>query len=370
MKNYRVFSAAALALSAVLLASCTGKARISGVVEDAPESEIVVSLLNVNELETIDTVRTDAEGRYCVKVDVRKGCPEFVYVFRNGVRVAPVLLEAGSKVKVVSDTLGNFRVEGSREAELYASVEQDYASFLADVDSLASADDIAGISREYISYYRGRLRFLAENSHSISAVPVLYQTLRNGVPVFAQETDALFFKSVCDSLETVYPESRYVKALRKTADARTAAFELSLKVRAAEPVSFPDIELPDINAGKVKLSGVEGKMVMIYFWALNPEMKMFNIDQLLPVYNEFHGRGLEIYGVAFEADKTAWATTVKGQKLPWVNVCDTRQENSPVLTLYNVTSLPSVFFIKDGALMDVTVNNADDIRKLLSAELK
>jgi len=370
MKSSRILAAAALAASVALLASCAGKARINGTITDAPESEVIVSLLNVNTLETLDTVKTDAKGRYTVKVDVKKGCPEFVYVFRNGVRVAPVLLEAGAKVTVESDTLGNFKVDGSREAELYAEVEHDYAAFLANIDSLVLVEDVVGIRREYVRYYRGRLRFLAENSHSIATVPVLYQTVKGEIPVFAQDVDAIHFRNICDSLETVYPESRYVKALRKTADERGNILDINNRIRTAEQVNFPEIELPDLNANNVKLSEVEGKIVMLYFWVLTPEMKMFNVDQLLPLYKDFHAKGLEIYSVALEADKTAWATTVKGQKLPWINVCDIRQEASPVISLYNITSLPYAFFIKDGKMMDVAVGTADEIRKMLAKELK
>lgn len=369
MKNSRIVSAALLAASALVLGACSGKGRVSGVIEGAPDSEVVVSLLNVNTLENVDTVRTDSKGHYSVSMEVKKGCPEFVYLYRNGVRVASLLLENGARLKVESDTLGHFSVEGSPEAELYACVENDYNTFLAKMDSLALEGDNAGLSRAYVDYYRGRLKFMAANPYSLANVPVLYQTLASGLPVFNRETDAIYYANVCDSLETVYPDSRYVKALRKTAKERNNLLNLNYRIRNAEQVAFPEISLPDLSGRDVKLSEVEGKVVMLYFWALTPEMKMFNIDQLLPIYEEFHRKGLEIYSVALEADKTAWASVVKGQKLPWINVCDTRQQASPVLSLYNVTSLPYAFFIKDGTMMDVTVGNAEEIRRMLAKQL-
>ena len=369
MRNFSLVSAALLAASALVLASCSGKGRISGVIEGAGDSEVVVALLNVNALENIDTLRTDSKGHYSVSMDVQKGCPEFVYLYRNGVRVAALLLENGARLRVESDTLGHFSVEGSREAELYASVENDYNAFLAKMDSLALEGDNVGLNRTYVDYYRGRLKFMAENPYSLANVPVLYQTLASGLPLFSRDTDAIYYTNVCDSLETVYPDSRYVKSLRKTARERGNLMNLNYRIRNAEQVAFPEISLPDLRGKEVKLSGVEGKLVMLYFWAMTPQMKMFNVDQLLPIYEEFHKKGLEIYSVALEADKTAWASVVRGQKLPWINVCDIRQEASPLLSLYNVTSLPYAFFIKDGAMMEVKVGNAEEIRKMLAQQL-
>lgn len=359
-----------LSAATLVLAACSPKASVEGLLEGAPDSELIVSKLNVNKLETIDTLKTDAQGKYSFKVDVKKGCPEFFYVYRGSQRIAPLLLERGKKVSVVSDTLGTFTIEGSEEAELYADVESEYNAFKNRLDSLALAGDVQGIRSEYISYYRSRIRFMAEHPYSMSLVPILYQNVTSDVPVFSQLSDALHFSQACDSLEMVYPDSRYVKALRKSAKEKMNYLEFSQKVDGAEAVAFPEIALPNINAENIKLSEVEGKIVMLYFWSLTPEQKLFNIDQLLPLYEEFHSRGFEIYSVALEADKTLWATTVKAQELPWINVCDVREEYSQYLSLYNVTSLPYAFFIKDGAMMNVSAQNAAEIKAMLSRELK
>ncbi len=113
------------AAAALLAAACTPSAKVDGTIASAPSSEVIIKLLNVNRYEVLDTVKTDASGRFSYKVGVEKGQPEFVYLFHNDKRVASLLLEAGDKVSVAADTLGNYTVEGSDESAKLAKVEKD-----------------------------------------------------------------------------------------------------------------------------------------------------------------------------------------------------------------------------------------------------
>ena len=84
-----------------------------------------------------------------------------------------------------------------------------------------------------------------------------------------------------------------------------------------------------------------------------------------------HPKGLEIYSVCLDPDKTAWATSVRAQNLPWINVCDTRGQQSPYIGLYGVESLPSAWFILDGVIDPTAgVSDAASLRKYLQAKLK
>jgi hypothetical protein len=181
-------------------------------------------------------------------------------------------------------------------------------------------------------------------------VPVLFQQLNDGLPVFNQPTDGILMQNVCDSLKTVYPESRYVKALEAEAKRRLDMLEVNSRLQQAQEVSFIDIALPGLDGQIRKLSEVQAKLVMVYFWSTTAEQKMFNLDGLVPLYEEFHSKGFEIYSVALDADKTAWASVVRGQKLPWVNVCDTQAGQSKYLGLYGIDTLPVMWFLVDGEI--------------------
>jgi peroxiredoxin len=369
------------AAAMMVFAACGNKAKIEGVVADAPSSEVIVKLLNINQYQVLDTLKTDASGKFSYKVDVKKGQPEFIFVFYKDVKVASLLLEAGDKVSVSADTLGRFTVEGSEESVKLAQVEKDYADALIKLSDLSSklmtatgAEADAAkrqMGQEYINYYRSRVRYVMENSKSLTVVPVLFQNFGSDLPVFGQSTDAIQFTNVADSLEMVYPDSRYVKALRAEAKRRMDYMELETRLNSAEEIGYPDIVLPDVNANKIRLSEVDSKVVMLFFWSsADASQKMFNLDFLKSVYEDYHKKGLEIYQVSLDVDKAAWARVVKEQKLPWINVCDSRGSASPYVLTYNIGSLPAVYVISDGELVDGEMSTEKSFRRRLDQLLK
>ena len=357
------------ALAAVFfVVSCGPKAVIDGNIEAFASSDVVVKLLDVNKYKVLDTVAVNASGKFTYELEMEEGQPEFVYIFHEDSKVASLLLEAGDKVSVVADTTGNVVVTGSDESVRLAEVEKAHDDILEVFNALQN--DSQALAQAYVQYYRNRVKYVVENSTSLTVVPVLYQSLYD-LPLFSQQTDAIIFSNTADSLEMVYPDSKYVKALRAEAERRYAYFEFQNKLENAESIGYPEIVLPDLNARNVKLSDMESKVVMIYFWsAANAAQNAFNVDVLKPLYDEYHGRGFDIYQVSFDVDKALWAAAIKGQELPWTNVCDSRGLASPYISTYNIPALPVAFILADGELVDGQIVDEKSLRKLLDKLLK
>ena len=367
----------ALAAAAVVLAACGQKAVINGTLADAPSSEIIVKLLDVNKFKVLDTVSVNSSGKFTYKADVKEGDPEFIYLFHGDRKIASLILEAGDNVSVMTDTLGRSTIEGSDESVKLAQVEKDYAAMRGVFDSYAKQIEAAStdamvsdlsrqMGKSYVEYYRGRVKYIMENSNSLTIVPVFYQVLGENLPLFNQNTDAILFLNAADSLETVYPDSRYVKALRTEAERRFGYLELIERLKNAEEIGYYDIELPDINAENRKLSDLDSKVVLVYFWsASQPQQNLFNVEVLKPLYKDYHAKGFDIYQVSLDVDKALWATTVRGQELPWTNVCDARGNASPYLSLYNIPAIPTAFIIADGTLVDGEIVDEASLRALI-----
>lgn len=370
------------AFAVLIAASCGRTAKIEAVVADAPMSDVVVKMLNVNTFDVLDTVALDQEGKMTCQVELEKGQIEFVYLYREGKRIASLLLQRGDRVSVVADTLGNYTVEGSEESAKLAQVERDYADALKRMTAMSEALDNAQtvdqavamrqeLAQEYVNYYRSRVMYILQNSRSMTVVPVLYQTMGANLPVFAQHTDAIHFRNMADSLALSYPDSRYVKALRKEAERRMERLEMEGLIDSAQQIGYPDVELPDINGEKRKLSEVDAKVVILQFWtASDVNQKMFNVDVLKGLYEDFHDKGLEIYQISLDTDKILWAQVVKQQKHPWISVCDSRGAASPYAVSYNLEGLPAMFVISDGELVDGSVVDEASLKKLLRKLLK
>jgi len=366
MRNYNKFLAFALALTA--LTACGDKARIRGTVSGLSDRQLVVKQLDINTYRTLDTIKTRADGSFHYDVQVAEGQPEFIYLFYGDTRVAAFLLEKGETATVQADTLGRYTVTGSAGSEELARVGQSQADFIAALT--AHEKEPTAMTRDYIQHYRDNVKYVMEHPFSLTTVPVFFERLGD-TWVFSQTTDGILFRKGADSLMTVYPESRYVKALAKEADRRMRLLEIDSQLQTAAEASFPDIVMPDLQGERKALSEVDAKVILVHFWdATDAAQKMFSIDQLLPLYQEFHKRGFEIYSICVTPDKPTWASSVLAQKLPWINVNDGKGAASPAVITYNVDSLPYSFLIVNGELNTRQLGGLDGLRKELKRLLR
>ena len=375
----RSFSSIILTVAAAaVLSSCGGRTSISGNIKDCGDVPVTVRLLDVNKYKTLDTLKVKKDGSFSYKMDVAEGQPEFVYLFRGDANVAAVILNAGDKVKISADTLGNYSVEGSKESEMLLQANKDFQDFMSRFSSTASSLTVdnakevrADLSRQYVDYYRRCVKYVLSNSKSLSVIPVFYQKINDNFPVFGQASDGMLFNAIADSLSTVYPDSRYVAALRKEAGNRKNTLEMNERLRLAGSLSYPDIELPGLDGKKVKLSSLEGKVVLVNFWTAPADgAKLYNMDVLKPVYDRFKGKGLAIYSVNIDTDKALWANIVKNQGLEWTSVCDGLGTASPVITMYNVKNLPYNCFIVNGEMSDSHALTLPEITAFLNKTLR
>ena len=380
MRNYRIL---ALGIAVLALASCGPKAGIDMTVADAAGSKVIVKQLNVNSYDILDTIKVSKSGKASYSIRMEKGQPEFVYVFYKDTKIASLLLEAGEKAVVVADTLGKYTVSGSEGSDKLKEVEEKFSAFASQMLALVAEQDRKGISqsersdinlemgRLYVSYYRDCIRYIMQNPKSFTDIPVLYQRLNENAPIFSQPTDAVHFRAVCDSLKAIYPDSRYVKMLEKETERRENILAMGVKLQNSPQIGYLDESLPDINGRKVAISDLKAKVVLVHFWtSADPTHSMFNHDVLLPIYNDYHRKGLEIYSICADPDKAAWALVMNEQKLPWINVNDGLGLNSRVLSEYNVVSLPSSYIISDGSVVSSNVMGETGLRRELARILK
>lgn len=363
MRSCRTF----LLLCLLALVSCARGVRVDVTLDAPAASQLTLRQLDMNVYRILDTLTTDRRGRVSFKPQVAPGQPEFFYLFYGEKRIASLLLEAGDRVSLEADTLGRYSVSGSPQCDTLRVAEKAYADFIT---AFAASQDGREMGALYVQHYRGAVRRVVSNIHSLVVIPVLYERISDQTPVFNRPTDAVLFQAAADTLSGLYPESRYVKALCKEAERRTRALDLQMQIGAAGQLDYPDLELPDIHGQKCRLSSLKSKAVLLHFWtSAEPSQRMFNIDVLKPLYDEYHSSGLEIYSVCIDADKVRWGSVVHAQKLPWVNVNDGKGTASPALATYNVTSLPATYLISGGEVLQKTIGGPAALRRTLSAIL-
>ena len=371
-------------LAISMLAACdkTPVAFINATVEGAGDSSVVLQKLNYNKLVAVDTIKTDTGGRFNYKVRLTGNEPYFYYLYFGGAPIASMILLPSDRVSINVTEGGSFTVEGSEESKLLKEVNERYAVASDAIKSLMDAigedsteSEIAEINRKlsriYVDYKRSAIRYVMEHPGSITSALVLFQRFGDDLPVFAQQTDAIIFKTIQDSLSMVYPRSEFLTALRDEVSSRSGEMELAGKLGNLGEVSFPDLVMPDVEGGLKTLSDLEGQVFILSFWTVGQsEHKMFNVD-LAELYSKYHAQGFEVYQVSLDIDKPTWAATVRNQNLPWINVNDGFGIQSPAVSAYNVDHVPAMFiFDRKGNIVGTDVFDKNLLEQLLRRHLE
>lgn len=307
------------------------------------------------DVKLLDSVELTASGDYHFEIDDVSKTPMLYNLVYNGERI-PLLLKGGERVTVntVGSPLRNYTVEGSKESELLREFNKFYVEGLGNMAAILerysgenfSEDDKRSMMQEYTHEYRmvkrEQLRFIIENKGRIASVYALYQRLPNEKFLFSNRDDIIYFRTVADAIEESYPESPFLPTLR-TDIARMEAHKTL--VSQISEAGYPDVELPDMYGKNIRLSSLDGEVVLLSFWsAASGRMNAMNAE-LKEIYARFAERGFEIYQIGIESSKAVWINTVQEQQLPWISVGDMRGEYSPVLGMYNIKSLPANFLI-------------------------
>lgn len=346
----------------ILIVSCKSStsAKIDAKVSGLFEKEVVVKVLNINTLNILDTVKTDEEGVFRYRIKNINSTPEFYYIYYKDVRIASMILKAGDRVHLMTDTTGiNAKIEGSDESLLLTNLETDLRETLFLFDSLSQTYTLAvnnkdillvdslnlELGRVYVKQKQRALKHIFSNPNSLSNIILLYHSFPGDLPLFADIKDAMIFSRVHDSLKVVYPESRYLAILEKEGTQRSQSDALNSKIENSKVTILPEINLPDHKAKMRSLNSLTGKVILLSFWSYtSAEQKMLN-KELIELYNKYSTKGFEIYQVSVDTDKTIWGRSVLDQEIPWISVCDGLGANSPAVYTYNVQNVPQTYII-------------------------
>ncbi|MCD8186330.1 MAG: AhpC/TSA family protein [Rikenellaceae bacterium] len=329
---------------------------IKGTFSGVSEGPVYLDRIGMNVTHLVDTALTDAKGRFSFTVSLTDKQPAF-FNLRCKDQAIVLLLSPGEKVEVKSlgNLANNYLVEGSPGSEELKELNLMLLSNRRSLDSLAyvyqtlDPQDTAMHSalqqytRLFIRQKRDIIGFVVRHATSLSSVYALYQRMPNGEWYFRDSRDMVYFQMVADSLQTRYPQSPHVVSLLKDVkqmNDNVALLEM-LEKAAVSSLGYPDVNLPDVLGNRVKMSSLDGNVILLDFWVSDaPESRMLNAE-LQQIYSAYHEKGFSIYQVALDTDKFRWITAVQEQRLPWISVCDFKGMNSPAVRTYNVARLPA-----------------------------
>jgi peroxiredoxin len=197
-------------------------------------------------------------------------------------------------------------------------------------DSILEAYNMVNAEKEVIDSL-----YLAENPGSYATVLVLRGSF------YMLDTDEL--EEILNSLD---PALRQMEEFGYM----YGIMEHQKEVAVGKP--YKDFGLATPDGEILKVSDVHhGNVLLIDFWAswcgpcrrANPE--------LVRMYDEFHGRGLEILGVSLDTDRTSWLKAIAEDNLSWYQISDVKGWECEGSRLYGVPAIPhSVLIDRDGII--------------------
>ncbi len=375
-------------LPLLLLLSCSkgSKVEITVFIENSDTCMIYLDEQGIGEIRQIDSVRVKKDGSFKLKDRIEH--PTFYNLHTGNQQIIPLLLAPGTSAEIQADMhnfVNGYEIEGSAESSYLLEMNRKLTKTKRRIDSIqkvlqknpdageeftqelsASYDEIIEAQRRY------SIQFILDHMSSMASIYALYQKIDENNFVLNENRDIQLVKITSQSLDTIWPGSEHVQALKMDA----ANLEENLYnqrwrevVEVAEN-SFPDIRLPDPLGDTIALSSLRGKVILLSFWASWDQASVSHNLPLKGIYNTYHSRGLEVYQVSFDNEKEAWVNAIEFDELPWVNVSELSYPESRVAPIYNLEELPVVFLIdRKGQIVGKNFNRIDldrNIQRLLN----
>jgi thiol-disulfide isomerase/thioredoxin len=130
-----------------------------------------------------------------------------------------------------------------------------------------------------------------------------------------------------------------------------------------------DIKFTSVDGKSVDVSEMQGKVVLIDFWATWCGPCVAEIPNVKAVYEKLHGKGFEIVGISFDNDRAKLHAFTTAQKMPWEQYCDEKGWKNDFGVKYGIHSIPTMWLVgKDGKLADTDArdNLQGKVEKLLA----
>lgn len=353
---------------AAVMAGCDESThyKISGRISNAEGTYVFLDELKVTSSENVDSAKINKKGEF--EFDGIVHHPTFFLLKLSEKNFITLLVDSAEQVQVAGDAANfsrDYVVTGSEGSTLVQELNQHLSRTKHQMDSIRSLhvlfrtdpnydslkkkwdQEYNDVVEEQIAYSQ---KFITTHPFSMANVLALYQKFDNDNFVI-QDLQSL--KTAASALNSFYPESEHVKALYANT-VKLMKDERSMKMQQfiqQHGQNSPDVVLPDPDGKEVALSSLQGKYVLLQFWASQDRGSRIMNPVLVELYKKYHRKGFEIYQVSVGENRYEWLDAIDQDKLSWINVGDMEGSRTAVLN-YNVQAVPYNYLLdKEGAIV-------------------
>lgn len=145
-----------------------------------------------------------------------------------------------------------------------------------------------------------------------------------------------------------------IKSIKATADLKT------------KPL---DLKFTAVDGREVDLAKLQGKVVLIDFWATWCGPCVAELPNVLKAYKELHPKGFEIVGISLDSDKAKLESFVKEQGMDWPQFFDGQGWKNEISSKYGINSIPAMWLVnKKGMVVSTNARGGleEKVQKLLA----
>lgn len=370
----------------VLLCGCKQEKKfcIEGDISGADSLMLYLEHLTLGEgAVAIDSVRLKGDGTFRFEKTAATS-PEF-YRLRIGGGGINLVVDSTETVRIKADMKDlsfGYEVEGSGTCDTIrllclklADLERKARRIAADRNFTIQERDslIDGLVEQYkTDVKRDIMHNHYDKSYSYYAC---FQTLGTSL-VFDpmhNKSDLTWMHAIANAWNEKYPSSprtqnlcNIVQECRRS-QAKPQQIVLDIDGEKVRELGIIDMTFPDINGQERTLSDLRGHVILLDFTAFTMDGSTERTLLLREIYDKYHDRGFEIYQVSLDPSQHLWKQ--RSEALPWVSVYCEEGLESDMLTLYNVTHLPSYFLIDRNCDLQARWEDIPDLEQAIEALL-
>jgi peroxiredoxin len=349
------------------------EAIIEGRLTEAQHTTFYLFQLLPDSTPLIDSATTDTDGAFTFKVTPNE--TSFYLIRRTQSNFITIALNKNETISIEGsgrDLMGSYTVKGSEESVVLWKYNNLAQKSQEKIDSLSqrleeskALPDYPSVRKSldsaYMSIYetcRKEVKsFLLDHRSSLSTVIIVNRNLGN-TPLLTLDNDFDLYSTIDSALSKKYIGNRnfeaFHQAIKENRKKFTSVNETGIGL--SQGSQAPEIILPDKSGKLKKLSSEKGKVVLVYFWtSWNSAGREMN-PTLMGIYEEFHARGFEIFGVSIDQDRRSWMDALRRDRTTWIQLNDSSGLNSAFTKHYSVSKLPALILLdREGKVISGSV---------------
>lgn len=143
----------------------------------------------------------------------------------------------------------------------------------------------------------------------------------------------------------------------------------SIKASAELKTKPLELKFTAVDGREVDVSKLQGKVVLVDFWATWCGPCVAELPNVLKAYKELHAKGFEIVGVSLDSDKAELEGFVKEKGMEWPQYFDGKGWKNEIAGKYGIQSIPAMWLLnKKGMVVSTDARGQleEAVKKLLA----